>query len=127
LSGAYAFARDADAGQRQEADGSPYIEHPVAVARLLCLGGCGAEVIAAGLLHDTVEDTGATVEEIERRFGPAVSRLVAAMIEPANVHPFAARKAALRRQVADAGYEAEAMFAADKVVNAQTLRRAIAD
>ena len=102
-------------------------DHAVAVGRLLYLAGCSEEVVAAGLLHDTVEDTVVGVEDIERRFGPQVARLVAALTEPAEVHPFAARKEALRRQVAAAGYEAEAIFAADKVVNAQTLRRAIAD
>jgi ketosteroid isomerase-like protein len=127
MSSAYAFARDAHAGQRHEADGSPYIEHPVAVGRLLYLAGCSEEVVAAGLLHDTVEDTDVRIEDIERRFGPAVARLVAATTEPADVHPFAARKEALRRQVAEAGYDAETIFAADKVVGTQTLRRAIAE
>jgi ketosteroid isomerase-like protein len=127
MSRAYAFAREAHAGQRQEADGSPYIDHPVAVGRLLYLAGCSEEVVAAGLLHDTVEDTDVRIEDIERNFGPEVARLVAATTEPADVHPFAARKEALRRQIAAAGYEAETIFAADKVVNAQTLRRAIAE
>jgi ketosteroid isomerase-like protein len=124
---AYGFAHEAHAGQRQEADGSPYIDHPVAVGRLLYLAGCSEAVVAAGLLHDTVEDTDVRIEDIERGFGPEVGRLVAATTEPADVHPFAARKEALRRQVAEAGYDAETIFAADKVVNAQTLRRAIAE
>jgi ketosteroid isomerase-like protein len=124
---AYALARDAHAGQRQEADGRPYIEHSVAVGQLLYLAGCSEEVVAAGLLHDTVEDTGVRIQDIEERFGRKVARLVAATTEPADVRPFAARKEALRRQVADAGYDAETIFAADKVVNAHTLRRAIAD
>jgi ketosteroid isomerase-like protein len=127
MSRAYAFARDAHGGQRQEANGRPYVDHPVAVGRLLYLAGCSEEVVAAGLLHDTVEDTHARIEDIERSFGPQVARLVAATTEPAEVHPFAARKKALRRQVAEAGYDAETIFAADKVVNAQTLRRAIAE
>jgi ketosteroid isomerase-like protein len=127
MSRAYAFARDAHAGQRHEADGSPYIDHPVAVGRLLYLAGCSEDVVAAGLLHDTVEDTHVRTEDIERSFGSQVARLVAATTEPADVHPFAARKEALRRQVTEAGYDAETIFAADKVVNAQTLRRAIAE
>jgi ketosteroid isomerase-like protein len=127
MSRAYAFARDAHVGQRHEADGSPYIDHPVAVGRLLYLAGCSEEVVAAGLLHDTVEDTHVRIGEIERSFGREVARLVAATTEPAEVHPFAARKEALRRQVAEAGYGAETIFAADKVVGTQTLRRAIAE
>jgi ketosteroid isomerase-like protein len=127
MSRAYAFAREAHAGQRQEADGSLYIDHAVAVGQLLYLAGCSEEVVAAGLLHDTVEDTDIRIVDIERNFGPEVARLVAATTEPADVHPFALRKEALRRQVAEAGYEAETIFAADKIVGTQTLRRAIAE
>lgn len=58
------------------ASGEPYIAHPVAVAGLLRdLGGSGA-MIAAGFLHDVVEDTAVTLEEIESRFGPEVRQLV---------------------------------------------------
>jgi ketosteroid isomerase-like protein len=107
--------------------GGSFIWHVVAVGRLLYLAGSSEEIVAAGLLHDTVEDTEVRLEEIEWDFGSEVARLVAATTEPTNVQPFAARKEALRRQVAAAGYDAETIFAADKVVNAQTLRRAIAE
>lgn len=117
LSRAYAFAADAHEGRRHEAHGSPYIEHSLAVGRLLYLAGCREEVVAAGLLHATVERTDARVEDIERRFGREVSKLVAATTEPAGVEPVGAREDALRRQVIAAGHEAEAVFAADKVVN----------
>jgi guanosine-3',5'-bis(diphosphate) 3'-pyrophosphohydrolase len=72
---AFEFAYRLHEGQRR-ASGEPYIAHPVAVAGLLRdLGGSGA-MIAAGFLHDVVEDTDVTVEEIERRFGGEVARLV---------------------------------------------------
>jgi len=55
--------------------GEPYICHPVAVAGLLRdLGGSSA--IAAGFLHDVVEDTDVTIEELEQRFGSEVRQLV---------------------------------------------------
>lgn len=58
------------------ASGEPYINHPVAVAGLLRdLGGSGA-MVAAGFLHDVVEDTAVTAEEIEERFGVEVRQLV---------------------------------------------------
>lgn len=72
---AFQFAYCLHEGQRR-ASGEPYIAHPVAVAGLLRdLGGSPA-VIAAGFLHDVVEDTEVTVEDIERRFGAEVSQLV---------------------------------------------------
>jgi ketosteroid isomerase-like protein len=127
LRSAYAFAREAHAGQRQEADGTPYIEHAVEVGRLLYLAGCRDEVVAAGLLHDAVEDTAVSVEDIERRFGHEVALLVDAMTEPAGLHLFTTRKQALRRQIAAAGREVQVIFGADKIVSTRSLRRAIAD
>ncbi|MBD3560728.1 bifunctional (p)ppGpp synthetase/guanosine-3',5'-bis(diphosphate) 3'-pyrophosphohydrolase [Planktothrix sp. FACHB-1355] len=72
---AFEFAYKLHDGQYRKS-GEPYICHPVAVAGLLRdLGGSGA-MIAAGFLHDVVEDTDVTVEEIEQRFGSEVRRLV---------------------------------------------------
>ena len=56
--------------------GEPYICHPLAVARLLVDLGMDSESIAAALLHDVVEDTPITIEEVEDRFGPDVALLV---------------------------------------------------
>lgn len=72
---AFEFAYCLHAGQRR-ASGEPYICHPIAVAGLLRdLGGSGA-MIAAGFLHDVVEDTEITPAEIEARFGAEVRQLV---------------------------------------------------
>lgn len=72
---AFRFAYELHQGQYR-ASGEPYIAHPIAVAGLLKdLGGSGV-MIAAGFLHDVVEDTEITVEEIESRFGVEVRRLV---------------------------------------------------
>lgn len=56
--------------------GEPYIIHPIAVAGLLKDLGGGSALVAAGLLHDVVEDTNVTLEEIEQRFGKEVETLV---------------------------------------------------
>jgi (p)ppGpp synthase/HD superfamily hydrolase len=125
LAGAYAFASRAHAGQRQDADRSPYIEHALAVARLLHEEGMCDEIVAAGLLHDVVEHSGVRLAQIRRRFGPRVAELVKAMSEPAGVEPFAARKEALLEQVVNSGSDAEAIFMADKVAKAATLRAAV--
>ncbi|MCU0566598.1 MAG: bifunctional (p)ppGpp synthetase/guanosine-3',5'-bis(diphosphate) 3'-pyrophosphohydrolase [Oculatellaceae cyanobacterium Prado106] len=72
---AFDFAYTLHEGQLR-ASGEPYIAHPVAVAGLLRdLGGSSA-MIAAGFLHDIIEDTDVTAEDIERRFGGEVRRLV---------------------------------------------------
>jgi len=72
---AFEFAYQLHQGQYRKS-GEPYICHTVAVAGLLRdLGGSGA-MIAAGFLHDVVEDTDVTIEEIEQRFGPEVRQLV---------------------------------------------------
>ncbi|MBD2386938.1 RelA/SpoT family protein [Cylindrospermum sp. FACHB-282] len=72
---AFQFAYQLHQGQYRKS-GEPYIGHPVAVAGLLRdLGGSPA-MIAAGFLHDVVEDTEVTIDQIEERFGPEVRQLV---------------------------------------------------
>lgn len=77
---AASFAAHAHRAQRRkDADGDPYINHPLEVARILAEEG-GVEdpvTLAAALLHDTVEDTDTTLEDVERAFGPAVRAVVA--------------------------------------------------
>jgi (p)ppGpp synthase/HD superfamily hydrolase len=125
LANAHSLAARAHGNQRQAADGTPYLRHVVAVARMLQDAGYGDEVVAAGLLHDVVERSRIGVFEIRARFGAPVARLVRAMTEPIGIEPFAVRKAAHRAQVMRAGAEARAIFAADKLANAMTLRTAI--
>ena len=70
------LAFDSHAGQARKS-GEPFVTHPVEVARILAELGMDAESLAAGLLHDTVEDTDAvSFAEIEAWFGPAVRRIV---------------------------------------------------
>ncbi|RTG92245.1 RelA/SpoT family protein, partial [Thermus scotoductus] len=72
---AYRFAEEAHRGQLRKS-GEPYITHPVAVAEILASLRMDADTVAAGLLHDTLEDCGVAPEELERRFGLAVRKLV---------------------------------------------------
>ncbi|MFO7170500.1 MAG: bifunctional (p)ppGpp synthetase/guanosine-3',5'-bis(diphosphate) 3'-pyrophosphohydrolase [Chloroflexota bacterium] len=72
---AYAIAREAHAGQVR-ASGEPYIDHPVAVAEILLDLHLDAASIAAALLHDVVEDTLITKEQIEALFGSEIAHLV---------------------------------------------------
>ena len=68
------------------ASGDPYITHPLAVADLLYQIGVSSSVIAAGLLHDVVEDTNITIEEIENLFGAEVSGLVEGVTKLGGIH-----------------------------------------
>jgi GTP diphosphokinase / guanosine-3',5'-bis(diphosphate) 3'-diphosphatase len=75
LVNAYLFAEERHHGQYRK-DGTPYITHPLAVAHILADLQMGVNTITAGLLHDVLEDTGTTPEELEERFGATVRRLV---------------------------------------------------
>ena len=75
LNRAYVYAMKAH-GQQKRASGDPYISHPIEVASILTTLKLDDETIATALLHDTVEDTPATLEEIEKLFGPNIAALV---------------------------------------------------
>jgi (p)ppGpp synthase/HD superfamily hydrolase len=122
---ALAFAADRHAGQTRDGRGEPFVTHPVEVACLLHEAGYSDEVIAAGVLHDVLEDTDVEREELTSRFGERVAGLVAAVSDDPSIENGAERKAALRRQVAASGTEAGVIFAADKVSKARELRQRI--
>lgn len=76
ITSAFEFAKSAHAGIRRRS-GEPYIMHPLAVARIVVREiGLGSTSICAALLHDVVEDTDYTVEDIEQRFGPKIASIV---------------------------------------------------
>jgi (p)ppGpp synthase/HD superfamily hydrolase len=79
-------------GHNRKGKDVPYIVHPMAVAILLAQAGAPDEVIIAGILHDTVEDTGLTLENIEEQFGPAVAGIVEGCSEPDKSKPWEDRK-----------------------------------
>ncbi|MBI4125380.1 MAG: bifunctional (p)ppGpp synthetase/guanosine-3',5'-bis(diphosphate) 3'-pyrophosphohydrolase [Deltaproteobacteria bacterium] len=72
---AYLFAAKAHEGQRRRS-GEPYVSHPLGVAVILAELKMDVPTIAAAILHDTVEDTSVTLEEVENRFGEEVRQLV---------------------------------------------------
>ena len=76
---AFRFAKEAHKGIRRRS-GEPYILHPIAVAKIANREiGLGSTSICAALLHDVVEDTEYTVEDIEQHFGPKIAQLVAGL------------------------------------------------
>jgi (p)ppGpp synthase/HD superfamily hydrolase len=119
---ALAFASARHAGQTRSIDDIPFVTHPVEVACLLHEAGYSDKVVAAGVLHDVLESTDVELPELEQRFGAEVALLVAAVSDDPSITNRAERKAALRDQVAHAGDDAAAIFAADKVSKARELR-----
>jgi (p)ppGpp synthase/HD superfamily hydrolase len=115
------YARRQHEGQQRQVDGQPFILHPLEVGSLLYQAGAPDDVIAAGLLHDTLEKSDAAESELHRLFGDHVTDLVCAVTEDDHIKGYARRKAALRDQVAHAGDEALMLFAADKVSKAREL------
>ncbi|MCP9849996.1 bifunctional (p)ppGpp synthetase/guanosine-3',5'-bis(diphosphate) 3'-pyrophosphohydrolase [Cyanobium sp. Morenito 9A2] len=85
LASAFDFAYQLHDGQRR-ASGEPYIVHPVAVADLLRDIGASPCVIAAGFLHDVVEDTDVTPERLEEQFGSEVRALVEGVTKLGGIH-----------------------------------------
>jgi (p)ppGpp synthase/HD superfamily hydrolase len=121
-------ARSDHAGQvRNGSGGMPYVEHPVSVAALLEEQGYRDEVLAAALLHDVVEDSETTVEELRELFGDEVAGMVGALTDDESIESYRQRKAEHRERVAAAGPEALAIYGADKLTNTRLLRRTYAE
>ena len=104
--------------RRKDAEASPYINHPLALARVLKLeaGVADVDVLVAAILHDTVEDTETTVEELAREFGPQIASIVAEVTDD-NSLPKPERK---RLQVEHAPHispQAKLVKLADKTCN----------
>ncbi len=123
---AVAFARGQHNEQRREADGAPFLLHPLEVAALLKRERYSDSVIAAAVLHDVLEDTDADPLELEREFGAGVSRLVAIVSDDPLIADEERRKHEVRERVRASGREALAVYAADKISKVRELRMQIA-
>ena len=117
---AVAFAAEAHSGQvRRDAEGSPYIRHPIEVAQLLSMAGIEDEdVICAAILHDVVEDCGVGVDVIGSMFGPRVAGFVGEVSDEPDLHG-AARKDAQVVKVGMISPEGKLIKVADKICNLQ--------
>ncbi|MBW8734911.1 MAG: bifunctional (p)ppGpp synthetase/guanosine-3',5'-bis(diphosphate) 3'-pyrophosphohydrolase, partial [Asticcacaulis sp.] len=113
------FAADKHRYQRRkDTDATPYINHPVALAHILVdEGGIeDTDVLCAALLHDTVEDTDTTPEEIAARFGPRIAAIVMEVTDDKSL-PGAARKQAQIDHAPHISLEAKLVKLADKISN----------
>jgi guanosine-3',5'-bis(diphosphate) 3'-pyrophosphohydrolase len=116
---AASFAADRHRRQRRkDAEASPYINHPLALADLLAGEGGISDpiVLAAALLHDTVEDTETTLEEIAAGFGAEVAAIVAEVTDDKSL-PKAERKRLQVAKAAGKSERAKLVKLADKICN----------
>ena len=124
---AHALAREGHAGQRRKANEASYLSHAVVVAEILAAADFDDEVIAAGLLHDTVEHTGVELDAVRTRFGQRVGSLVAAMTDREEIADWERRKDEHRGRVAGAGRDAAAIYGADKLCGIREAREGYAE
>jgi len=118
------MAREAHAGQvRSASGGRPFIDHPVAVAEHLS-AHVSDDALAAALLHDVVEDSDLTLDDVRERCGERIAELVGVLTDDESIEPYAERKREHRGRVEAAGGEAMAIYAADKLTNVEMLRDA---
>lgn len=112
---ALAFALECHAGQQRNSDGAAFVEHSLEVARLLRDAGCSEVLVAAGLLHDVLEDSHVSVVELTERFGADVTGLVQAVSDDTCVRSYRQRKQMLCEQVRNTGGDAALLFCAEKI------------
>lgn len=111
--------------RRHPTEKIPYIAHPATVGFLLQRAGYSDEIIAAGILHDVIEDCGVTKEEVAANFTPQIAELVAWMSEPKNIPSWKERKEQYRHQLTQASDEALIIKAADCIANLTSLLDAL--
>lgn len=103
----------------------PYISHPVCVAFMLLKAGFDDEVVAAGILHDVLEDCGVTQQELQIMFGERVANLVSQVSEAKEVKDWQERKSLYRQNLLSADIDALAIACADHLHNMQSYLRAL--
>lgn len=111
--------------RRKDVEETPYINHPIGVAYILTEEADITDplVIEAALLHDTIEDTDTSLEEIRKHFGKKVAAVVAEVTDDKS-KPSAQRKQAQIDHAPHASYEAKLVKLADKLYNLRDLKRA---
>lgn len=115
------FAALAHEGQRRRGTAQvPYISHPAAVGLILARAGFDDAVVAAGVLHDVIEDTPVTAEELSVHFGEQITEIVLGASEDKSL-VYDARKAGYVEQIRTASAQVKAVSCADKIANLTNL------
>ena len=128
LDRAIVFAVQAHAGTERRGKGFPYIIHPMEAMEIMATMTTDQEILAAAALHDTVEDTEVTVEQIRDEFGDRIAALVADESEdrPEGVteeESWHDRKRAAINHLAKASHDAKMVALGDKLSNMRAIAR----
>ena len=128
LDRAIIFAVRAHAGTERRGKGFPYIVHPMEAVEIVATMTSDQELLAAAALHDTVEDTNTTIEQIQAEFGERVAALVAAESDephqrPDDIENWRARKQAAIDRIANASLDAKMVALGDKLSNMRAIAR----
>lgn len=116
------FAVDAHRGTERKGKGYPYILHPMEAAGIVASISVDPELLAAAILHDTVEDTDVTLEQIRQEFGDRVATMVCHETSPLpHSAPWRERKQAQADQVASAPRDSKIVALGDKLSNLRTI------
>ena len=120
------LAARAHHGQVRKGSEIPYLVHPLAVAGILIQANCPEHLVIAGILHDTLEDTPVTLEEIRLPFGRGVADLVVALSEPDKKAPWEERKAHTIEYLEQAAtLDVLLVSVADKIDNVRAIREGL--
>lgn len=108
-------------GQTRKYTGEPYINHPIEVMEIVRTVDHTDEMLAAALLHDTIEDTPVTRDDIDREFGPQVASLVMELTDQCHEGNRATRKAAEAARLGAISPEAQTVKLADFISNTRSI------
>jgi (p)ppGpp synthase/HD superfamily hydrolase len=117
------FAVKAHEEQKRKGTETAYIIHPFSVGVILAKAGCSDEIIAAGILHDTVEDTPVRIETIREVFGETVASIVESCSEPDKTMSWEKRKEHTLSFLKNAPLPVRLVSCADKLHNIRTIAR----
>lgn len=128
LDRAIVFAVNAHAGTERRGKGYPYIVHPLEAVAIVATMTSDQELLAAAALHDTVEDTSVTVEELRAVFGERVAQLVAAETDSTEEgEEWISRKKAGIRRLLNADRDVKIVALGDKLSNMRAIARDYAE
>lgn len=119
------FAIKAHADQKRKLDGDLYVAHPLEVGVILAKEGLSDSVIAAGILHDTLEDTATTLDKIAMHFNAEVADLVNFCTEQDKTLSWQERKERYIKHLAEAPLNVLYIVASDKLSNLSSLSRSL--
>ena len=128
LDRAIIFAVKAHAGTERRGKGFPYIVHPLEAVEIVATMTSDQEILAAAALHDVVEDTDVTVDQIRAEFGDRIASLVAAESDTfedgvSEEDSWHARKRAAIDRLANASHDAKIVALGDKLSNMRAIAR----